>query len=347
MRRPQIVLLVILALALATAVVSPVQASSSVATANLANTSYIVQPGDTLTRIAARYGISVSRLAAANGLYWSSWVYAGQRLTIPGAPQSPAPAPSGSHYVVQRGDTLTRIAARYGVSISELAALNGLYWNSWLYVGQRLSIPGRQSAPAPAPNPAPQPPSSGVQYYVVKRGNTLFSIARWYGTTVSALRAANGLTSNTIYVGQRLRIPGGSSTPTQPPTSQPAPNPGAGAGGGKWIDINLSAQRVTAYQGQTAVYSALASTGLPGTPTVVGTFRIYVKYLSTPMSGPGYYLPNVPHTMYFYRGYGIHGAYWHNNFGTPMSHGCVNLSLPDAAWFYSWAPVGTKVVSHY
>ncbi|OQA18217.1 MAG: putative L,D-transpeptidase YciB precursor [Chloroflexi bacterium ADurb.Bin360] len=80
---------------------------------------------------------------------------------------------------------------------------------------------------------------------------------------------------------------------------------------------------------------------------MVGTFSIYVKYLATPMSGPGYYLPNVPHTMYFYRGYAIHGAYWHNNFGTPMSHGCVNLSLPDAEWFYNFAPVGTKVVSHY
>ncbi len=111
--------------------------------------------------------------------------------------------------------------------------------------------------------------------------------------------------------------------------------------------MNLSQQRITAYEGQTAVYSALVSTGLPGTPTVVGTFSIYVKYRYTPMSGPGYYLPNVPHTMYFYRGYAIHGAYWHNNFGHPMSHGCVNLSLPDAEWFYNFASVGTKVVTHY
>ena len=75
-----------------------------------------------------------------------------------------------------------------------------------------------------------------------------------------------------------------------------------------------------------------------------GTFRIYVKYRSTPMSGPGYYLPAVPHTMYFYGGYAIHGAYWHNNFGRPMSHGCVNMRLADAAALFNWAPVGTKVV---
>jgi lipoprotein-anchoring transpeptidase ErfK/SrfK len=65
------------------------------------------------------------------------------------------------------------------------------------------------------------------------------------------------------------------------------------------------------------------------------------------MSGPGYNLPNVPYTMYFYRGYAIHGTYWHNNFGSPMSHGCVNLATPDAQWLYNWAPMHTRVVSHY
>jgi lipoprotein-anchoring transpeptidase ErfK/SrfK len=51
--------------------------------------------------------------------------------------------------------------------------------------------------------------------------------------------------------------------------------------------------------------------------------------------------------MFFYRGYSLHGTYWHSNFGTPMSHGCVNLSIADAKWLYEWAPMGTKVVSHY
>ena len=64
------------------------------------------------------------------------------------------------------------------------------------------------------------------------------------------------------------------------------------------------------------------------------------------MSGPGYYLPDVPYVMYFYDGYGLHGTYWHSNFGTPMSHGCVNLSIPDAEWLYNWADVGTLVNIH-
>jgi LysM repeat protein len=306
---------------------------------------YVVQPGDTLMRIAARHGVTVSQLAVANGLRWNAWVYAGQRLTIPGSASSPAPSPSGRAYLVRPGDTLMSVAARHGTTISKLAAANGLHWNAWLYVGQRLTIPGGE-APSAQPTPA-NPPSSSGGTYVVKAGNTLFSIARWHGTSVSALRAANGLASNTIYVGQRLTIPGGSGGTPPANTPAPTPPPSHGAAGEKWIDINLSTQRVTAYQGQTAVYSAIASTGTWRTPTVVGTYRVYAKYRYTGMSGPGYNLPNVPHTMYFYRGYAIHGAYWHNNFGTPMSHGCVNLSLPDAEWFYNWAPMGTKVVTHY
>ena len=61
------------------------------------------------------------------------------------------------------------------------------------------------------------------------------------------------------------------------------------------------------------------------------------------MSGPGYYLPDVPYVMYFYQSYGLHGTYWHSNFGQPMSHGCVNLPTPEAEWFFNWAEVGTPV----
>ena len=135
-----------------------------------------------------------------------------------------------------------------------------------------------------------------------------------------------------------------------PPTPVPQPTtvPASQGHEGRWIEVNLSTQRLIAWEGDTAVRTMLCSTGLPGTPTVTGSYHIYVKLESTLMTGPGYYLPNVPHTMYFYRGYGIHGAYWHNNFGQPMSHGCVNLSLPDAEWIFDWAspimPAGARVV---
>ena len=63
--------------------------------------------------------------------------------------------------------------------------------------------------------------------------------------------------------------------------------------------------------------------------------------------GYDYYLPNVPYVQYFYRDYAIHGTYWHNNFGTPMSHGCVNLTIPDSQWIFNWASNGTVVNVHY
>jgi lipoprotein-anchoring transpeptidase ErfK/SrfK len=132
------------------------------------------------------------------------------------------------------------------------------------------------------------------------------------------------------------------------PTGAPrqAYNPG-GTGGERWIDVNLSQQMVYAYEGNTLINSFLVSTGTWQYPTVTGQYRIYVKYRYKDMSGPGYYLPNVPYTMFFYRGYALHGTYWHHNFGTPMSHGCVNLSIPDAEWLYNWASVGTLVNVHY
>jgi lipoprotein-anchoring transpeptidase ErfK/SrfK len=117
--------------------------------------------------------------------------------------------------------------------------------------------------------------------------------------------------------------------------------------GTRWIDVDLTNQAVYAYEGDVMVNSFIVSTGTWLTPTVTGQYHIYVKYRSAKMSGPGYYLPNVPYIMYFYKGYGLHGTYWHNNFGTPMSHGCVNLRTDEAAWLYDWASVGTLVNVHY
>ena len=117
--------------------------------------------------------------------------------------------------------------------------------------------------------------------------------------------------------------------------------------GERWIDVNLSQQMLYAYEGDTIVASFLVSTGVPQFPTVTGRYHIYIKLVSTLMAGDGYYLPDVPYTMYFYKGYGIHGTYWHNNFGHPMSYGCVNMYTPDAEWMFYWASVGTLVNVHY
>jgi lipoprotein-anchoring transpeptidase ErfK/SrfK len=126
----------------------------------------------------------------------------------------------------------------------------------------------------------------------------------------------------------------------------PTPIP-PGSSGERWIDINLSEQLLIAYEGTVPVRWVTISSGLPATPTVVGRFRIYIKYVADDMRGVDYYLPSVPYVMYFYKGYGLHGTYWHSNFGYPMSHGCVNLPTPEAEWLFNFASVGTLVNIHY
>jgi lipoprotein-anchoring transpeptidase ErfK/SrfK len=122
--------------------------------------------------------------------------------------------------------------------------------------------------------------------------------------------------------------------------------------GEKWIEVNLSTQRLTAWQGSSRISSSLASTGRPGFETPTGTFHILYKYLAVDMQGCAggecWFVPQVPHAMAFTNyGHFIHGAYWHNNFGETMSHGCVNLPLSYAEWLYYWAPIGTRVWIHY
>ena len=136
------------------------------------------------------------------------------------------------------------------------------------------------------------------------------------------------------------------------PTSEsgapvPAAPEYASGNGERWIDVDLTNQSVYAYEGDTVVNSFIVSTGTWLTPTVTGQYKIYVKIRSGNMHGPGYFLPDVPYIMYFYKGYGLHGTYWHHNFGTPMSHGCVNLQTDDAGWLFNWASVGTVVNVHY
>lgn len=130
--------------------------------------------------------------------------------------------------------------------------------------------------------------------------------------------------------------------PPLPEQSSPASNNEE-----RWIDVDLSNQKVYAYEGEQIIREFLVSTGTYRHPTVTGQYRIYLKLIADDMSGPGYYLPDVPYTMYFYKGYSFHGTYWHDNFGTPMSHGCVNMRTSDAQWLFEWADIGTMVNIHY
>lgn len=127
----------------------------------------------------------------------------------------------------------------------------------------------------------------------------------------------------------------------------------------RWVEVDLSEQKLRAWEGDRLFLETPVSTGLGRFPTPTGEFRIWIKLRATKMEGGSgstyYYLPNVPYVMYFgnsevpnWRGYGLHGTYWHNDFGTRRSHGCVNLPTPVARELYYWLdpvlPEGKSVV---
>lgn len=118
-----------------------------------------------------------------------------------------------------------------------------------------------------------------------------------------------------------------------------------------WIDIDISDQRAYAMKGEEQIREFVVSTGTERYPTITGQFQVYVKHLKADMRGVDlgvpWHLPDVPYVMYFYSGYGIHGTYWHDNFGTPMSHGCINLTIDDAEWLYNFSDIGTPVKIHH
>jgi len=126
--------------------------------------------------------------------------------------------------------------------------------------------------------------------------------------------------------------------------------------GNKRIEVDLTKQQLYAYEGDRLVFTFLISSGLwDRTPT--GTFKVWIKVRSQKMSGGSkelgtyYYLPNVPYVMFFYNdkvpkkvGYSLHGTYWHNNFGKPMSHGCINMKTSEIAQIYPWVEIDTPVI---
>lgn len=111
----------------------------------------------------------------------------------------------------------------------------------------------------------------------------------------------------------------------------------------RWIAVDLAQQALTAYEGDRPVFATLVASGRPPWYTPTGLFRIWIKLQAGQMQGGTveegdlYYLQDVPWIMYFSRDVGLHAAYWHDRFGTPRSHGCVNLSPLDAKWFFDWA----------
>ncbi len=241
---------------------------------------YRVQPGDTLSAIAARFGTTVGAIAGANGIADPNLIDAGQVLTIPSgtaavaaasAVSTPAPAaPSATPatYRVQPGDTLSAIAARFGTTVGAIAGANGIADPNLIDAGQVLTIPSGTAAVAAAS----AAPAATPTTYRVQPGDTLSAIAARFGTTVGAIAGANGIADpNLIDAGQVLTIPSGTaavaaasavSTPAPPPSAPAPPSapPSAGTGYGNPLRAvsNLSPERIDQgvdYGGSGPVYA--------------------------------------------------------------------------------------------
>lgn len=191
---------------------------------------YVVQAGDSLANIAARFAVTVEAVMRANNLPNQNWLTVGQTLLIPSTGSTPTGPinPGGSTtYVIQTGDTLASIATRFGVTTQALMRVNNLPSETWIRVGQVLNIPPRGTTTTTTPVTNPLVGGGGGQKYVVQAGDSVAAIAQKFNVTTQALMQANGLTSpNFLIVGQVLTIPAATMPPpvTEQPTTPAQPS---------------------------------------------------------------------------------------------------------------------------
>ncbi len=334
---------------------------------------YKVRPGDTLAAIAAKHDTTVSAIMRLNKITDANLIRPGQQLELPragarggtgavsagasggraaatvggdeGAPVIPT-APTRV-YIAEPGDSLASIAAKFKTTAARLAELNQRSPSSQLHVGQPLRVPQVAGVKYEAFLGDDIPVAGRYVVHVLQPGESAASVAQAYGTSLRRTLQINDIKdASLLKPGMRLIVPppsfaelfadvemGPDGYPLYPviPTE------------GKWISVDLDHQRTFVWEGNKLIKSFLISSGKARTPTVTGVFRIWGKIAAQRMEGGSraagdyYNLPNVQWVQYFYQDYSFHGTYWHNNFGTPMSHGCVNMTNADAKWLYDWA----------
>ena len=337
---------------------------------------HVVRSGESLLGIARRYGRRPADLARLNGLSPASVLLPGQQLWVPlagavdalaGAPaveppvtasaadvagtvsEAAVPAPAadasgseqgrGQTYLVAPGDTLYGLARRFAVPLEDLKRWNSLPADGSLRAGETLWLTG----PAPGARAAPAAAVGGAtrDVHVVQPGDTLTSIALRYGTTAGHVQRDNSLSGDLIVPGQRLVVPRSGSGA-----------PGPTAAGAKRIEVAVGEQRMHVWQGDTLVWSWLASTGIASHPTRRGTFAVQSKI---PEAWSSAWQLSMPHWLGIYWAgsseNGIHALpiingqrLWAGSLGSPVSYGCVVLGVREAELLYHWAEIGTPVV---
>jgi LysM repeat protein len=319
---------------------SPAQASPPVQS----DITHVVAWGETLFSIARRYGTTVETICAANAIANSSSIYAGQRLIIPTTGSgSTASAPEtaairGTH-IVSPGENLHRIALRYGTTVQTLAQLNGIISPNHVVVGQALRIPDVVLTSATVPQAG-----DTIGTHTVQPGETLAIIAMRYSASVWTLAQVNAISNpSLIFPGRVLIIPGGDDTASTTTNT----------GGEKHVVVDISEQHLYAYQGETLVYSFVASTGTYRSPTRAGTFSVLNKI---PNAYGSTWNLQMPYWLGIYWSGGLQNGIhalpilsngqqlWAGYLGTPISYGCVVLGTYEARLLYEWVDVGTQVL---
>lgn len=271
---------------------------------------YSVRPGDTLYLIARRYGTTVEELLRLNPGIDPDNLRPGQSVCVRGGEDGGVMCPLGSiPYTVSRGDTLASIALRFSTTVDALKASNPDVDPLNLQVGQRLCI----SQPI-----GELPPCPDENYYVIRRGDTVGSIAAAFGVEQRELLTANpGIRPNNLQIGQVLCLP-------------LAPSPVE-------IIINIGAKRLTVYKNGRVFRQYVVATGKEETPTPTGVFTVINKQID----------PGGPYGTRWLglsrRGYGIHGTNDPSSIGKAASNGCVRMFNEDVEALFSIVPVGTVV----
>lgn len=328
--------------------------------AHAQSTTYAVRPGDTLAAIAGQHGTTVAAILRVNNIADANLIRPGQKLAIPGADLAGGAVANGDTgapvllpneetrvYVAQPGDTLASVAAKFQTTAARLTELNRLALSTTLHTGQPLRVPYTADVAFEVFQGDDIPTPGNYIVHVLQPGDSAASIAETYGTSLRRTLQLNKIGDpSQLKPGMKLIVPPPSYAelfadiplgPEEYPIYPEVPT------ADKWISVDLDNQRAFAWEGDKLVKSFLISSGKARTPTVTGVFRIWGKIAAQRMEGGSraagdyYNLPNVQWVQYFYQDYSFHGTYWHNNFGTPMSHGCVNMRNEDAKWLYDWA----------
>jgi len=333
---------------------------------------YTIKSGDTLNRIALQLGTTVPAILAANPGIVPERLNIGQSICVPRQSQ-PSTCPAGSApYTVKSGDTLNKISAQYGTTVSAILRINPGLVPERLRVGQSICVPRQQ------PQPPAQGPSCpiGSSPYQIKSGDTLASIARRFDTTVEAILSANpGIIPERLFIGQVICIAQEKTEQLVCPNQNAYvirrgdtlsaianafgvtlqalmnANPGV-APQSLYVDqvicvpiapiplaitISINAKTLTLYKNGRLFKSYPVATGKPTTPTPVGTFTIKNKQVNP--GGPfgtRWMGLSQPH-------YGIHGTNNPPSIGTAASNGCVRMYNKDVEDLFNYVGIGVPV----